>query len=101
MHSVTRYVKLDLITQRELLQNTYPQVYPFSEGASAEINTQLKTDMTAISLSGLFLYLGSALQLIHGWVIRWFAGGTFGGTNEFGKSFGNISHCVYQNHLRR
>lgn len=57
--------------------------------------------MTVICLSGRFLYLGSTLQLIHGRVVSCLAGGTLGGTNEFGQSLGHISHRVYQNHLRR
>lgn len=49
----------------------------------------------------LFLYLGSALQLIHGRVVGGLPGGTFGGADEFGESLGHVSHRIYQNHLRR
>lgn len=48
-----------------------------------------------------FLYLGSALQLIHGRVVGWLPGSTFGGADEFSESLGHVPHCVYQNHLRR
>lgn len=49
----------------------------------------------------LLLYLGSALQLIHGRVVGRLPSGTFGGADEFGESLGHVPHRVYQNHLRR
>ena len=58
-------------------------------------------DMTGgFFLSRAFSYLGGALQLIHGRVVGWLAGGTFGGTDEFRQSFGHVAHRIYQNHLR-
>lgn len=47
------------------------------------------------------LYLSSALQLIHGRVVGWLPGGTFGGADKFSESLGHVPHGVYQNHLRR
>lgn len=45
-------------------------------------------------------HLGGTLQLIHGWIVRCFARGTFSGTNQLSQSFSDISDCVYQDHLK-
>lgn len=46
-------------------------------------------------------HLGGALQLVHGWIIRCLASGTFGGTDELSQSFCHIFHGIYQNHLEK
>lgn len=54
-----------------------------------------------MSPPSLLLYLGSALQLVHGRVVGRLPGGTLCGADEFSERLGHVPHRVYQNHLRR
>ena len=46
-------------------------------------------------------HLGSALQLVHRWIICCLASGALGGTNELSQRLGHIFDSIYQNHLEK